>query len=278
MPSFSDTCVNVTAEGRPYLGAVIGSRAFIENHVSSKVASWVTELELLASFAVHAAFSAFSRGVVSKWLFIARTVPDVGHLYQLPEDCVRHHFIPSVTGRSSPGDLERDLPARLGGLGIGNPTNLSSIEFSASNKITEPLQSLILLQSGIYSNDVRNTQISLKSEIRHLKSSNSLSAKADLLERAPANLKRSVEVASEKGASGWLIVLPWQEHGFSLHKTAFHDALRYGWDLARLPQHCSCGARFSIEHSFSCPKGGFPTIRHNEIRDLTANLLTEVCS
>ena len=26
-----------------------------------------------------------------------------------------------------------------------------------------------------------------------------------------------------------------------------------------------------------CPKGGFPTIRHNEVRDLTANLLTEVC-
>ena len=121
MPSFSDTCVNVTAEGRPYLGAAICSRAFIENHISSKVASWVTELELLASFAVtqpRAAFSAFSRGVVSKWLFIAQTVPDVGHLYQPLKDCVRHHFIPSVTSRSSPGDLERDLfalPARLGG-------------------------------------------------------------------------------------------------------------------------------------------------------------------
>ena len=28
----------------------------------------------------------------------------------------------------------------------------------------------------------------------------------------------------------------------------------------------------------SCPRGGFPTIRHNEIRDITANLLSEVCS
>ena len=28
----------------------------------------------------------------------------------------------------------------------------------------------------------------------------------------------------------------------------------------------------------SCPRGGFPSIRHNEVRDLTANLLTEVCS
>ena len=33
-----------------------------------------------------------------------------------------------------------------------------------------------------------------------------------------------------------------------------------------------------MEHALSCPKGGFPSIRHNEIRDLTANLLTEVCS
>ena len=42
-----------------------------------------------------------------------------------------------------------------------------------------------------------------------------------------------LELASEKGASNWLTVLPVQdlvqEHGFSLQ---FHDAiaLRYGWD------------------------------------------------
>lgn len=120
---FSDTCVNVTAEGRPYLGAAIGSRPFIVGYVSTKVASWVTdhELELLASFAVtqpHAAFLVFSCGVVSKWLLIAQTIPNVGHLYKPLENCVRHHFIPSVTGQSTPVDLKRDLftlPARLGG-------------------------------------------------------------------------------------------------------------------------------------------------------------------
>ena len=26
-----------------------------------------------------------------------------------------------------------------------------------------------------------------------------------------------------------------------------------------------------------CPKGGFPTLQHNELCDLTATLLTEVC-
>ena len=100
-----------------------------------------------------------------------------------------------------------------------------------------------------------------------------------MLQQAPASSRRSIELASEKGASGWVTVLPLKEHGFALHKTAFHDAiaLRYGWDPSRLPHYCSCGAKFSVEHSFTCPKGRFPSLRHNEIRDLTANLLTEVC-
>ena len=107
----------------------------------------------------------------------------------------------------------------------------------------------------------------------------SSSHKATLLDGASNTLKTSVELASEKGASNWLTVLPLQEHNFTLHKTAFHDAvaLRYGWDPVRLPQYCACGTKFSVEHAFICPKGGFPSIRHNEIRDLTAGLLTEVC-
>lgn len=38
------------------------------------------------------------------------------------------------------------------------------------------------------------------------------------------------ELASEKGASAWLMTLPIEEHGFSLHKQALGDALcvRYG--------------------------------------------------
>ena len=53
---------------------------------------------------------------------------------------------------------------------------------------------------------------------------------------------------------------------------------QYNWQPLRTPSTCGCGAKFSVEHALSCPKGGFPSIRHNEIRDLTANLLTEVCN
>ena len=89
-----------------------------------------------------------------------------------------------------------------------------------------------------------------------------------------------MDLSKEKVASTWLSALPLTEHGFSLHKSGFHDALalRYGWVPARLPARCGCGSNFSTEHALSCTKGGFPTLRHNEIRDITASLLTEVCS
>ena len=88
-------------------------------------------------------------------------------------------------------------------------------------------------------------------------------------------LKHLVHLAKEKGASSWLSVLPLDNHGFSLHKGAFKDAicLRYGWKPPNTPTNCN----FSTNHVMICPMGGFPTIRHNELRDVTASLLSEVC-
>ena len=94
------------------------------------------------------------------------------------------------------------------------------------------------------------------------------------------SLQLAMDLAREKGASTWLTVLPIEEHGFTLHKQAFRDAicLRYGWTPAHIPTNCPCGQAFSVHHALSCPKGGYPSIRHNEIRDLTAHLFTEICS
>ena len=55
-------------------------------------------------------------------------------------------------------------------------------------------------------------------------------------------------------------------------------ALRYSWLPQQLPVNCACGVAFSVEHALSCRKGGYPSIRHNEIRNLTAKVLTEVCN
>ena len=61
----------------------------------------------------------------------------------------------------------------------------------------------------------------------------------------------------------------------SLKKDAI--ALRYGWLPERLPLACACDTPFTVEHALSCPKGAFPTCRHNELRDITATVLSEVC-
>ena len=71
-----------------------------------------------------------------------------------------------------------------------------------------------------------------------------------------------------------------RKHGFHLEKQSFRDALylRYGFPLPRLPQKCVCGAPFNEVHGLNCQRGGFVIIRHNEVRDLTAELLSEVCN
>ena len=78
----------------------------------------------------------------------------------------------------------------------------------------------------------------------------------------------------------WLTTLPIAEHGFALSKGEFHYplCLRFGWQPVYLPQTCFCGKPFCVEHAFTCTCGGFPSIRHNEARDLTASLLSEACS
>ena len=53
--------------------------------------------------------------------------------------------------------------------------------------------------------------------------------------------------------------------------------MRYDWPLKHIPTHCACGEAFDVKHALSCPFGGFPTIRHNKVRDLLAGLLCEIC-
>ena len=169
--------------------------------------------------------------------------------------------IPALTGQPPPNDELRDLlalPARLGGLALTNPMSLADLEYSASSKVSNALKNAILQQSFHYPGHVIHKQEEAKGEVRRLKRDSS----------------------TQTAASIWLTSLPIQEFRFALHKRAFQDApaLRYSWQPLRSPTTCDCGTKFSIEHALSCPKGGFPSVRHNEIRDLTANLLTEVCN
>ena len=88
-----------------------------------------------------------------------------------------------------------------------------------------------------------------------------------------------MDLNRERGASSWLTTLPLRDHGFHLTKGEFRDALcfRYDWPLKNIPRLCVCGNPFSIDHAMICRYGGFAIQRHNNVRDLTHNLLQEVC-
>ena len=52
--------------------------------------------------------------------------------------------------------------------------------------------------------------------------------------------------------------------------------LRYGLPLKRPPSHCGCSQSYNVQHALSCKKGGFVTLRHNELQDNIAKILQEV--
>ena len=90
---------------------------------------------------------------------------------------------------------------------------------------------------------------------------------------------RELELCLEKSASSWLTALPLKDHGFLLDKQSFWDSLylKYNLSIPCLPSKCVCWANFTIDHALSCPRGGFIIIRHSEVRDFTAEVLSECC-
>ena len=88
-----------------------------------------------------------------------------------------------------------------------------------------------------------------------------------------------VELAQEKGASAWLSAVPMKALGYVLNKQEFRDSicLRYGWNIPDTPAYCQCGKKNDIDHTLSCPNGGYTIMRHNGIRDLEGELMKEVC-
>ena len=266
--------MKITSEGGPHLGAPLGSPEYVSQYVSEKVQQWSKELKLLSAIAItqpHAAFAADTHGLASKWSYFCRTTPFISPHLKVLEDVLRTEFIPNLTGRPPPNDAERKLlalPARLGGLGISDPSLNSDDAFKASLLVTTPLRKLIQTQDSEYTYQAHADQMTAKTDIRQKRREQATTDASSLRGELTPTLQKAMDLARERGSSSWLTSLPLEEHGFVLHKGAFVDALalRYGWVPSRTPSSCECGASFTVEHVLSCPRGGFPSIRHNEIR------------
>ena len=95
--------------------------------------------------------------------------------------------------------------------------------------ITAPLVELITTNAD-FSQDTWDEMTQAKLEMK--KCRNQLDDDAARIQsELNAPLKRSVDLAKEKGASSWLTALPLENQGFALYRSAFRDALalQYNW-------------------------------------------------
>ena len=279
---FAGTNITVTSRGERHLGAAIGSPNSIEDYIRSKVTTWVEEVSNLSEIAVsypQAALSAFTHGFVCKWHFLMRTIEGIEELFKPLEDAITMQFIPALTAQGPPSGAIRDLlglPARLGGLGITNPVEMTQHQYSSSTRICKILKNAIIQQNTettLYSHNSATRDI-------HNEARDTAKRKAEEVFRTlPPKHQRLMDLNREQGASSWLTTLPLRDHGFHLTKGEFRDALcfRYDWPLKNIPRLCVCGNPFSIDHAMICRYGGLAIQRHNNVRDLTHNLLQEVC-
>ena len=206
-----------------------------------------------------------------------RTINISSSIFQPLEDAIHHQLIPVLTGQVSSSPEVRkllSLPTRLGGLNIVNPVEIAESQLRASKAITAPLKKMIVEQSEQFT----KPQLQSVKSALHREKCQANTAKAEQVKgEISSTLQRAMDLGTEKGASTWLTALPLQEQGFTLNKQEFQDALclRYGWQLKNLPSHCVCGSVFSVDHAMTCSHGGLIIIRHNNIRNITANWLSE---
>ena len=281
---FGDTGVKITITGERHLGAVIGSEDFRAEYVNSKIESWIQDVEQLSEIAKNEpqlAYSAYTKALSMRWGFLQRTIPNTKEFFAPLEESIRTKLIPAIIGRNVT-EIERSifsLPVRLGGLGIQNPCETADREYDNSTRITRNLTRLIVNQEKDLTNYDAAKMKSLISKMKSEKEEFFISKLDELQPAMSRTLKRYVEMACEKGAGVWLTALPLQSTGYVMNKQEFRDAIcvRYGWSVPNTPAYCGCGEKNNLDHTLNCKLGGYVTMRHNNIRDLEASLLKEVC-
>ena len=158
-----------------------------------------------------------------------------------------------------------------------NPSECVESEYLASIKISAPLVDKIIAQSHDTSDDanVRRLMHAVRKEKDDDLKGKLEELKVSLLVRT----RRAVDLACEKGASSWLTAIPLKDMNVDLSKLEFRDALRLRYDrpIPDSPSVCVCGCSFTMDHAMICQGGGLVIQRHNEIRDLEAELLNMVC-
>ena len=179
-------------------------------YVKRKVECWVNEMEKLSKIAEtqpHVAYAAYTHGLSHKWNYLLRVTDweenQLDDILASMEKSIQSHFIPSLTGQPPPGMYTREmlaLPARLGGLGLTNPTITAKEQQAASQQISAPLVDQIINQDHQFC-DCHSAPQSIKRRIQHVKHTKQKEDAENIQRNLPTVLQRSMELYQEKGAN-----------------------------------------------------------------------------
>ena len=274
----------ITIEGRKYLGGFIGSKSGCGEYEEELVNSWCEQLRVLSKIAKtepQAAYAAFVNGYKHKLTYHIRTLPNIKqHLTRL-DALVDQLFIPAITDDHMCSDDERlliSLPVKKGGLAIPIFSSIAELEFFNSRAATDQL--IKHINDQVITAQIDNTLLknSKRNIVKAREEHNDTILQQLRAKMSPEQL-RANDLTMMKGASSWLTILPLKAEDYNLNKREFYDSLclRYRWTPKYLPPVCPCGKSFNVDHAMSCMKGGFVHRRHDEVRDLFASLLQDVC-
>jgi len=205
--------------------------------------------------------------------------------------CIDDIFIPSIFSEDvnvKISGLTREileLPCRLGGLAIPDPSKEAALSFSAA---TSANRSLI---ESLISGDYRKKDSPYNKQKHHIQKAKAKQQKEAQVKQISERIKKDLrdcksvewakivlkllEMNSQNGASSALAVIPLAQYGFTLNSMEFRDLLsvRFNLPIRNLPQTCACGNKNSMQHASSCRMGGFRTRQHNQTVTLWGELL-----
>eukprot|EP01002_Notosolenus_urceolatus_P012051 NODE_412_length_2104_cov_13.124574_g330_i0.p1 GENE.NODE_412_length_2104_cov_13.124574_g330_i0~~NODE_412_length_2104_cov_13.124574_g330_i0.p1 ORF type:complete len:622 (+),score=113.74 NODE_412_length_2104_cov_13.124574_g330_i0:152-1867(+) len=274
--------------GRRYLGGGIGGPAFRQKFVSDKVQTWCRELRSVANLAKvdpQAAHCLLTKGVVSKWRFLMRTTAANPSWYAPMEEILRAEILPALLDVTSISEELRrrlELPCRLGGLGIPDPTKMQADEYTASVSLTSALTQLLSDRSPEAESIIPDLHHLEATKRRALKSQRDLRLKAtqhDLEMKAKGRGKIILQEVREFKNSGWLTSIPLHRLGTTLtaHEWRANVLLRVDMEKEiKISTRCpSCDAVNSPGHALSCSSGPAVRARHNAVGEELADILKE---
>eukprot|EP00117_Sycon_ciliatum_P037591 scpid15790/ scgid28089/ len=303
---FDGTGVIITGEGSKYLGAPIGTPEYCSQHLAAEVGRFSRQVRRCGDFAEtqpHAAYTAAVRGLVPKWRYLMRASLCSGETMAPLDSAVDNHLLPPLLGQpiASGSALRRlmSAPSKCGGIAIPMLADTATIMYNDTVKTTRPVRGLYRFpdvpetgrvgsaadggadgggSSGLreMAEALQEAEGARRAAVQSRRRAGKASL-AGLQDHLSATQQLLMDVAGSAGVSSWLTAEPRLAHGTVLNASDFRDALalRYGLQLPGLPSTCVCGDASTMDHLLTCPAGGYPSARHDNVRDILAETLSE---